>query len=79
MDTRIEFQKITGGKLLLLFGRYILNQQSDTQNFPKLFFEKLNLKDGIFLGSFELPYKVKYIISGTDYYQWSDITEIFHS
>ena len=80
MDTRIGFQRLRGGKLLLLFGRYILSQQSNAQNFSKAVFERLDLKERIFLRQFyELPCKVSYIISGTDYYQWSDNTKIFHS
>ena len=37
MDTGVEFQKITGGKLLLLFDRYILSQQNNTQIFKSCF------------------------------------------
>ena len=59
MDTRIEFQKITGGKLLVLFGRYILSQQNNAQIFQKLFLKGWILKKEFFLGSFWIALQSK--------------------
>ena len=75
----LNFKRLQGENYYCYFDRYILSQQNNAQIFQKLFLKDWILKKEFFLRQFfELPYKVEYIISGTDYYQWSDITEIFH-